>query len=251
MGEGGVYSTRQVKDMEDLSNIKSKLLAEQVEDQLFQYILQKPIPVGERLPNEFKLGELFGVGRSTIREAVKSLVSKGVLEIRRGAGTYVVSTATAEEDPLGLLKTEDKMGLAMDLADVRMMLEPEIAMLAARNATEEEIKTLRELCDRVEGKIRRNEPYIQDDIRFHTYVAECSKNQVIQQLIPIIDTTVMMFVNVTHKKLTEETILTHRQVVDAIAERDLIGARTAMMMHMTFNRNEIKKLWKEQKNTKE
>lgn len=231
--------------MEDLSNIKNKLLAEQVEDQLFQYILKKPVPVGERLPNEFKLGELFGVGRSTVREAVKSLVSKGILEIRRGAGTYVISTTTAEEDPLGLLKTGDKMGLALDLADVRMMLEPEIAQLAALHATEEEIVVLRQLCDRVEEKIRRGEPYIQEDIKFHTYVAECSKNRVIQQLIPIIDTTVMMFVNVTHKKLTEETIRTHRQVAEAIAERDMIGAKTAMMMHMTYNRNMIKQLMKE------
>lgn len=233
--------------MENLSNIKNKLLAEQVEDLLFQYILKTPVPVGERLPNEFKLGEIFGVGRSTVREAVKSLVSRGILEIRRGAGTYVISTATAKEDPLGLLKTDDKMGLALDLADVRMMLEPEIAQMAAQNATEEEIAALRELCDRVEDKIRRGDPYIEDDIRFHTFVAECSKNRVIQQLIPIIDTTVMMFVNVTHKKLTEETIRTHRQVVEAIAERDLIGARTAMMMHMTYNRDMIKKMQKEQR----
>lgn len=73
---------------------------------------------------------------------------------------------------------------------------------------------------------------------------------VVEQLIPIIDTAVMMFVNVTHKQLTEETIMTHRAVVDAIAERDTIGAKTAMMMHMTYNRNLIKKLMKKEKSKK-
>ena len=76
-------------------------------------------------------------------------------------------------------------------------------------------------------------------------MAECAKNKVVEQLIPIIDTAVLMFVNVTHTRLKEETIMTHRAVVDAIADHDSIGARSAMMMHMTFNRNMIRKLMKE------
>lgn len=230
--------------MQDLSNIKNRLLAQQVEEQLLEYILSEPVGVGKKLPNEFKLGEMFGVGRSTVREAVKSLVSKGVLEIRRGSGTYVTSTATPEDDPLGLSGIEDKAALALDLVDVRMMLEPGIAEMAALHATDEEIKRLEALCNLVETRIRQGEPYIQADIRFHTYIAECSKNKVVEQLIPIIDTAVMMFVNVTHKRLTEETITTHRHIVEAIKDRDPIGAKTAMMMHLTFNRNAIKKLKK-------
>ena len=76
-------------------------------------------------------------------------------------------------------------------------------------------------------------------------MAECSKNKVVEQLIPIIDTAVLMFVNVTHKKLTDETIMTHRAVTEAIAKHDPIGAKTAMMMHMTFNRNMIRQLMKD------
>lgn len=232
--------------MENFSNIKNKLLAEQVEDQLMQYILDTPIQVGEKLPNEFKLGELFNVGRSTIREAVKSLVTKGILEIRRGSGTYVISTMTAEEDPLGLRNIEDKLSLALDLVEVRLILEPSIAEIAAIHATPEEVQKLEKLCNQVESKIQNGENYIQDDIRFHTCIAECTKNKVMEQLIPVIDTAVMMFVNVTHKKLTKETIQTHRQIVNAIKERDFVGARTAMMMHLTYNREKILSLKKEQ-----
>ena len=78
--------------MSELSNIKSTLLAEQVQEQLYQYILDNHYEIGTKIPNEFELARCFGVGRSTIREAVKLLISKGVLEVRRGSGTYVIST---------------------------------------------------------------------------------------------------------------------------------------------------------------
>ena len=228
----------------ELSNLKSKLLAEQVQEQIYQYILDTPIAVGAKLPNEFELGGRFGVGRSTIREAVKLLISRGILEVRRGSGTYVVSTTPMDLDPLGLGAVEDKMALALDLVNVRIILEPGIAEMAALNATEEDVEKLRNLCDSVERKIKIGDSYIEDDIAFHTCVAECSKNKVVEQLIPIIDTAVLMFVNVTHKKLTDETIMTHRAVTDAIEEKDPMGAKSAMMMHMTFNRNMIKEMIK-------
>ena len=231
--------------MGELSHLKSKLLAEQVQEQIYQYILNTPIAIGAKLPNEFELGEKFGVGRSTIREAVKLLISRGILEVRRGSGTYVVSTTPMDLDPLGLGAVEDKMALAMDLVNVRMILEPGIAEMAAMNATARDVERLRELCAVIEQKIETGENYIEADIAFHTAVAKCSGNMVVEQLVPIIDTAVMMFVNVTHRKLTQETIMTHRAVTDAIAERDPMGAKSAMMMHMTFNRNMIKDMMKQ------
>lgn len=234
--------------MGELSHLKSKLLAEQVQEQIYQYILNTPIAIGAKLPNEFELGEKFGVGRSTIREAVKLLISRGILEVRRGSGTYVVSTTPMDLDPLGLGAVEDKMALAMDLVNVRMILEPGIAEMAAMNATARDVERLRELCAVIEQKIETGENYIEEDIAFHTAVAKCSGNMVVEQLVPIIDTAVMMFVNVTHRKLTQETIMTHRAVTDAIAERDPMGAKSAMMMHMTFNRNMIKEMIKNNEN---
>ena len=200
----------------ELSNLKNKLLAEQVQEQIYQYILETPIAVGAKLPNEFELGDRFSVGRSTIREAVKLLISRGILEVRRGSGTYVVSTTPVDMDPLGLGAVEDKMALARDLVNVRMILEPGIAEMAALNASQEDVERLRELCRIIEYKIENDENYIEEDIAFHTGVARCSGNKVVEQLIPLIDTAVMMFVNVTHRRLTAETIMTHRAVTDAI-----------------------------------
>ena len=181
--------------MSEFSHLKNKLLAEQVEDQIYHYILDTPLEPGAKLPNEFALGEKFRVGRSTIREAVKLLSSKGIVEVRQGSGTY------------------------------------------------EDIERLRRLCERVETKIHNGDRYIEDDIAFHTCIAESSKNLVVGQLIPIIDTAVMMFVNVTHKKLIDETIVTHRMIAEAIARHDPIGAKSAMVMHLNFNRTYIKKIY--------
>ena len=100
--------------MYQFEKMNRKLLGSQVEDELMNYILQEPVEIGEKIPNEFNLAEMFGVGRSTVREAVKSLVSKGILEVRRGSGTYVISTCSLEEDPLGLARFEDKYKLALE-----------------------------------------------------------------------------------------------------------------------------------------
>ena len=231
--------------MARFTKLNHTLLAEQVQEQIFHYIIDTPLELGAKLPNEFNLGEMFGVGRSTIREAIKILSAKGIVEIRHGSGTYVVSIKEENPDPLGLKDLEDQKKLAMDLADLRLMLEPGIAELAAQNATAEDIAKLGALCEKVEWKIKNGERYLEDDIAFHICIAECSKNKVVEQIIPIIDTAVMLNVNVTHKKLTKETIETHRAAYEAIAEGDAIGARSAMTMHMAFNRNMIKKLQKE------
>lgn len=229
--------------MNDFSQIKSKLLAEQVEEQIYHYILDTPLKPGTKLPNEFELGEKFGVGRSTIREAIKLLSSKGIVNVRRGSGTYVLTTVLGKGDPLGLSNVHDKTALALDLVNVRLLLEPGIAEMAANNATEEDIARIKRLCARVEDKISGGEYYIEDDIAFHTCVATASKNTVVEQLIPIIDTAVMMFVHVTHKKLTEETIMTHRMVLESIVAHDPVGARNAMTMHLAYNRCIIKQLY--------
>ena len=78
--------------MNGFDKMNKKLLASQVEDALMDDILNKPVPIGEKIPNEYELAEKYGVGRSTIRETVKSLVSKGILEVRQGSGTYVIGT---------------------------------------------------------------------------------------------------------------------------------------------------------------
>ena len=216
--------------METKKKEDRKLLGSQIEDRILEYIEKKPLAVGDRLPNEFELAEMFEVGRSTIREAVKGLVTKGVLQVRRGAGTYV-QRLTA--------KLHDKFKLALDLFDVRLILEPEIAAKAAVYATDEDIETLKRLCKETEELYLADKDHMPKDIEFHTWIARCSKNQVMESLIPIINSGINTFVNLTRRALRTETIVTHRAITEAIASHDSTGARCAMVMHLTYNRQEL------------
>ena len=139
--------------MHQKAPVPKRTLGQKTEDRLMKFILDEPIQVGEKIPNEYELTERFQVGRSTVREAVKGLVSRGVLEVRRGDGTYVISTSYMENDVLGFGSVQDKYQLAMDLFEVRLMFEPEIVMLACKIATEEQIKEAERLCKEVEDKL--------------------------------------------------------------------------------------------------
>ena len=101
------------------------------------------------------------------------------------------------------------------------------------------------MCDETEYLYRNGRNHISKDIEFHTCIARCSKNQVVETLLPVINTAVYTFANLTHHMLMEETIKTHRAVTDAIAHRDSVGAKCAMMMHLTYNRQTIMKIMEE------
>ena len=222
--------------MYQFEKMDKRLLGSQVEDALFEYILHEPVEIGQKIPNEFDLAEKFGVGRSTIREAVKGLVSRGVLEVRRGSGTYVISTSTLEEDPLGLSKFQDKYKLALELFDVRLMLEPEIAFLACQYASQKEREELSALCDEVEELFTSGKNHIKKDIEFHASIAKYSRNRVVEILLPLIQSL-------------NETIESHRAIADAMLARDAVGAKCAMIMHLTHNRRKIIQLLEEQEET--
>lgn len=235
--------------MDRFDKVNHKLLGEHVEAQLKEYILTTPVNVGDKIPTEFELADMFSVGRSTVREAVKSLVTKGMLEVRRGSGTYVISKQTLDEDPLSLSRYSDKYKLALELLEVRLMLEPEIAAFAALNIKESEKPRLSQLCDAVEEKISKNENHLPNDVKFHEYIAKCSGNRVVETLIPIISTAVITFGNLTYRKLLDETVRSHRSITNAILAGDSVGARCAMVSHLSFNREYLRNALKEQENT--
>ena len=219
-----------------------KTLGQQTEDQLMKYIVDNQISIGSKIPNEFELAQMFHVGRSTVREAVKGLISRGILEVRRGDGTYVISTVYMENDVLGFGQIKDRYQLALDLFDVRLMIEPEIVTWACRRATKEQLVKLRELCDEVEYLYKQGHNHIYKDIEFHSYLAKLSGNMVVERLIPVINTSVVIFANITYRSLMQETLETHRAVVNAIEHKDPVGAKCAMNMHLTYNRQVIMEL---------
>lgn len=226
-----------------------QLLATQIEKALLEYIQAGELAVGEKLPNEFILAEKFGVGRSTIREAVKALVSKGVLQVRRGAGTYIINMMPVDEDPLGFGQLADEYKLAIELSDVRLMIEPEIVALAAQYANEEEKIHLEKLCDEVEELYIAGKNHLMKDVEFHQYIAKISRNRVVETLVPIINRAVITFGNLTYRKLMKETIDTHRAITNSVKANDTVGAKTAMITHLGFNRKMLVEMMEEKHQT--
>ena len=118
-------------------------------DQIIQVILDRDMKAGDKLPNEYDLARELGVGRSTLREAIKRLVARNILTARQGAGTFVSEKNGVPEDPLGLtfMMEEGSENLALDLQDIRLMLEPETCAIVARGATPEQIDQMQAYCD--------------------------------------------------------------------------------------------------------
>lgn len=225
-------------------NIKTKenSLPEQAAEQISQLIIERHLSSGDKLPNEFELAAQLHVGRGTIREAVKLLVSRNVLVIRRGLGTYIASKPGQIEDPLGFAYYPDQTKLGMDLLEVRAHLEPWVASAAAQRATEENMRELREKCLLVEQDILAGQDHLSHDMEFHVCIAQCTQNLVVPNLIPIISYSVGLFGSLTGNVLLSETIIGHRAIADAVCNRDPATAERMMRQHLEQNRVELERV---------
>lgn len=208
-----------------------------IADKIIDLIESKELLPGEKLPSEQELMKELNVGRGTIREAIKSLVSRNIVEIRRGVGTFVAKNTGVVEDPLGFSFINNKKKLVKDSMDVRLLLEPSIARWAARNATDSEILEIIELSKRIEKAILNDEDYSDLDVEFHTKIANSSRNLVVENLIPILNMNIRSLIDVTHAVLREHTILSHKKIANAIKERDEEMAERLMKEHIEINQN--------------
>lgn len=233
--------------MSNVQNDSSKSLGEIASEKIIKLIIDNNWNVGDKLPNEYELAEQLNVGRSTIREAIKSLTSRNILEIRRGSGTFISQKCGISDDPLGLTFVKDKYKLALDLLEIRFMIEPQIASIAALKATKEDIDHMTTLCNEVEELILKNEPHMDKDIEFHRAIASSSQNIVTTNLVPIINSSIDIFMDITNMQLRQETIDTHREILNAIIDRDANAAHDAMLLHLVHNRRNIKQVIRDNK----
>ncbi len=218
----------------------TKSLGEVTSEKIIKLIVNNNLKIGDKLPNEYELADKLGVGRSTIREAIKALVSRNILEIKRGSGTFI--RCGVADDPLGLIFIKDKLKLAVDLLEIRFMIEPKIASLAAINATKEDIEEMSKLCNEVEKLILNGIPHMEKDIEFHTAIARSSKNLVTTNLVPIINKSISVLIDITNTQLKNETIETHKEILNAIKNKNANEAHDAMLLHLAYNRRNIKSI---------
>lgn len=216
-----------------------KPLTATVEERIIQIIKEGDLRPGDRLENEHDLARRLGVGRGTVREAIKGLVSRNVLTVRQGSGTFVSHRHGVPNDPLGLTLLKQDRQLALELLEVRLILEPEIAALAATRATDGDLRRIVSQCDRVEKLILAEEEYQQEDVEFHRRIAQASRNRVTSTLVPVIHSSSSLNIDLTHNELRENTVRYHRALAEALRRRDPLGARYAMVQHLAENRRYI------------
>ena len=198
-------------------------------------IQETPYKAGDKLPTEKELCESTGAGRNTVREALKILASRNVLEIRQGAGTFVSEKQGIPDDPLGFSMVNDHVKLTKDLLQVRIMLEPQIAALAAQCAKEHEIKELEEILEEMEAAMKKREDYSELDTKFHTKIAQCTHNIVMENLLPVIGKGVAVFAREVAQTEYDRTWISHRKIFCYIRDHKPFEAEMEMQYHLLYN----------------
>jgi len=209
---------------------KSAMLADSTAQQIIKMIEEENrFSVGDKLPNENDFALELGVSRSTLREAIKILTTNGMLEIKRGKGTFVTSNTIINSENLSDIAS----GLD-DLFEMRLMFEPDCAYLAAERATDEEIETICYYGEKIEQKILSGEDRTFEEQKFHESIANATHNSFVKQFMPIIFNAIKKGVVVLTKDqdVSDDNLKDDRLIMDFIKKRNADGARTAMRLHI-------------------
>lgn len=208
-------------------------LSDKVADMMLETILSKRLEVGDRLPSERELGEQFGVSRTVVREAVRALVAKGVIEVRSGSGLRVAAVdAAAVSESIGLFLRGGTIDFEK-VHEVRTLLEVHIAGVAAERSTESDVARMREVHLRMQGDDGDVDAAALDDLEFHRTIARATQNDLYLLLMDSIGTAL---IDIRRENLgsgsAPMTLGQHEAILDRISDRDRDGARAAMAAHL-------------------
>lgn len=174
-----------LEDRSSLYEDKSVSAVNQIVNALKRMIIDQKLKVDDKIPNEFELSEQFGKSRGCVREAVKILESFGILDVRRGDGTYVKASASAGMFDALFFQIVAKGTKLSDLIQLRLILELGIIELAVENATKEKLEKLDIVEKELRAAIYDHEPIeklLMRDISFHTRIVEITENEVLKNV---------------------------------------------------------------------
>lgn len=209
--------------------INSYGLTDQVIDRITTALIHKELKPGDKIPTENELVAMLKVGRSSVREAIKVLQAMGVVEVRRGDGTYVSSKASGNAVNPMLYQLLLERGTMEDLLELRVMFEPAFALLAARKATEEDFEKIKAAQQHCEKLALENKHTGDDDIAFHTAILHATHNPYVIRIGELI---LKMFVESISRSSTQcpsTVIEDHRRICDALLCRDADALNAAVL----------------------
>jgi len=214
--------------------MERRSLAQQTAQRLYNLIAaEKKLAPGQKLPNELELSQEMGVSRATLREAIRALTTQGVLEVRRGKGTFVSPRAGELED-FGFDALERVRGQLRDLFELRSIVEPQAARLACQRATEAELQEILTRGRQVDACIRAGEDRTRADREFHAAIVRATHNEFMMRLLPVINQAVASAVRAGEhrEQLARDTLRDHALLLEFFQKRDGAGAEHAMAIHM-------------------
>ncbi|TQS75057.1 FadR family transcriptional regulator [Ornithinibacillus gellani] len=221
--------------------MSQKRLSDHVVDDIMSMIaIEKRFQPGDKLPNENEFSEELQISRTTLREAIRILVTNGIVEIRRGKGTYVKADVDVDNiESLGFL-AEAKIN-AKDLYEMRLIFEPEAAYYATIRASETELKRILDYGLQIEHKIARNEDRTTVEQQFHQSIVRATHNAFMEKLMPVLYQAIDKGVILSEQKelAIKDTINDHKLIMNFMKNRDPEGARSAMKIHILHAMHEL------------
>lgn len=227
--------------------VPQQKLYKNIVNQIRNMILSGELKKGDQLPSERDMALQFGVSRTAVREAIKSLSEIGLIDIMVGRGTFVANNTTDRIiESVNLLLDVEKV-VKEDLHFARKVLEAPIAKLAAKNRTEENLKNLKSLIEQMEKSKNHTKKFIETDTEFHVELAKASNNTafvVLTQAIMQILRSDLTFV-LNFQDQTDTALAHHKEILRNVTNKDMEGAELAMQSHMHQVGNVIESLREE------
>lgn len=219
--------------MSTLEPVRRSRIYEHIVAQIQGLIQEGTLGPGDQLPPERVLAETFQVSRASVREALRALELRGLIEGKQGGGTFVRALST--DDLIPPMASALLAGAEMDqLMEVREMIEPHVAELAAARATPALIAELEELLARQEARMRLGEIPIEEDTAFHDALAVATNNGVLLRLLHLVvdlleESRARWFQSADRPA---KSLAGHRRVLEAIKRGDSAAAYRAMFAHV-------------------
>ena len=229
--------------------IRKKAISDEIVDQLVDLISRNELKPGERLPPERELCRQFGVGRTTLREALRSLATLGIIDGRVGEGTFISENSGRHlENSLkwGLLLDEKGVD---DLIETRLMLECQTAEAAAERATREDLDAIRATVASLEDSLKDQNRFLESDLAFHLAIARSSQNTILANLISLTRNYLQQWIvqSLDDPTLPEGerrarlSLDEHRAILAAIESKDASLARERMQLHIVSSSRDLRR----------
>ena len=223
--------------------LKNKRYSDQIVEQIQTRILTNHLKVGTGLPSELELAQEFQVSRSVIREALRILEISGLVQIKKGpSGGIFVSNRLHKPIKKSLSNMVDSGGVTIDhLFDVRLLIEPYIAMEAALHADNEDVKKIQELIQ--DSSLHKNDPLRlkKNNLNFHLLLARASGNPVLSILLEsVFEILIELSLDFLDLSLERDFFEIHKKISEIIAQKRPEEARRLMEEDIKSVRDKLK-----------